>query len=121
MGKFKQLTDEERKILINLFKDGHSQRYIIEKLNKSQASIWKVINAYTKENRVSRKLRPGRPKITSERIDKRILEISNSNPFKSVAKIRAQLLNEGKSAPSIYTIRNRLRQNKSCTQNTLLG
>lgn len=111
MGKFKQLTGEERKIIINLFKDGHTQRYIAEKLNKSQTSICKVISIYKVEKRVSRKSRPGRPKITAERVDKRILEISNSDPFKSVPKIRAQLLNEGKDAPSVYTIRNRLRQN----------
>ena len=35
-------------------------------------------------------MRPGHPKIITEKISKRILEISNANPFKSATKIRAQ-------------------------------
>ena len=54
-------------------------------------------------------MRPG----PTERISRRILEISNADPFKSAPKIRAQLLNEGKQAPSVYTIPNRLRESNN--------
>ena len=89
MPKFRQLKNEDRSDIINLYKDGYTQRYIANKFNKSQTSIWKVISKYKKEHRVCRKMRPGRPKITTERISGRILEISNADPFKSAPKIRA--------------------------------
>ena len=48
MPKFRQLKNEERSAIINLYKDGHTQRYIANKFNKSQTSIWEVISKFKK-------------------------------------------------------------------------
>lgn len=103
------MATEVRKVIINLYKDGHNLRYIGQKFSKSHTAVRKVIVAYVNEHRLCAKKRPERPKITSDRVDRRILEISEANPLTSVPKIRSQLLNEGKEAPSTFTIRNRLR------------
>ena len=45
MDKFKQLTTEERKLIVNLDKDGNNLRYIRQKFGKSHKAVRKVIVA----------------------------------------------------------------------------
>lgn len=79
--KIKQLTNEERSVLINLHKDCPAQRYIAKKFNKRQIKICKVTADYNKENRFIRKKRQGRPKTTTDSVDKRFYDSSNSGTF----------------------------------------
>lgn len=65
-------------------------------LNKGQAAIgellelWKVISNYKKWYQVFRRKGLGHPKITTERTNRRILGIFNTDPLKSVPKIKTQ-------------------------------
>lgn len=108
MTKFKQLTCEERRIVIKMHKEGNSYRKIAKFFDKTPACIFKIVAAYKRDGRVSVLCRSGRPKVTTNRIDKRIVNISTSSPHLSAAKIRAKLIEEGKSIPSTQTIRRRL-------------
>lgn len=107
-GLFKQLTTEERKAIINMKKEGYSNRKIASIFGKTHTAINKVIITYNEEGRLTTKHRPGRPRITSTRLDKKIKNLSEHNPRLSAPKIKAKLQNEGHSTPSTDTIRRRL-------------
>ena len=94
MPKFHQLADAERKAIINMSTRGHSNREIAQIFEKSHTVINKVLKAHHEEGRISAKPRPGRPKITNKRLDKRIQNISECNPYLSASKIRAKLISE---------------------------
>ena len=83
MSQRKHLTNEERRIVIKMKDEGMTYREIASFFNKTQAAIFKIVKAYKKDGTVSALPRPARPKVTNIRIDKRIVNISSSDPFLS--------------------------------------
>lgn len=108
MANCGRLSTGERKAIIRLRDEGETYRSIAKIFNKTPASIFKVVKTFRNEGRVDRSYSPGRPKITTKRIDIRIKNISASNPKLSVPKILSKLALEGKTTPSLSTIRRRL-------------
>lgn len=108
MGKFKQLTNEERKAIIKMKEQGDSSRKIAEIFGKTHTAINKVVKAYNEQGRTTANKRSGRPRITNKRLDKKIKIISEHNPLLSAPKIKAKLQNKGFDTPSVDTIRRRL-------------
>nr|XP_012151015.1 PREDICTED: uncharacterized protein LOC105663861 [Megachile rotundata] len=101
----KQLTNEERKIVIHMHNEGNSYRKIAKFFAKTPAAIFKIIAAYKKDGRVSVGQRSGRPKCTTIRTDKKIINMSMASSFMSAPKIRAQLVETNINVPSTQTIR----------------
>lgn len=105
MSFFKRFSTEERRIIVNLHNDGKSYAEIAKTVGKSKTFVFKVVKFYKDEYRIAPIRHLGRPSVTKSRIDSRILAISDNDP---APKISAQLVLEGKEAPSITTIRRRL-------------
>jgi len=110
MAEKKHLINEERRIVmyIKMKNKGNTYREIATFFNKTPAAMFKIVAAYKNDGRVSVAPKSGRPKVTNVRTDKRIVNISSSDPFLSAPKIRSKLLSENKNAPSTQTIRRRL-------------
>lgn len=79
---------------------------------KPKTAIWKMVSLYRKSKRILCKASTGRPKTTTKRVYTGIIQISDSDMFESIPKIRSQLLKEGKTALSTSTIRRRLHENQ---------
>lgn len=65
LGKFKQLTLEERKVIIEMYKNRDSTRKIACVFKKSHTTIEKVIEIFQQHHRIKSIKRQGRPKIMS--------------------------------------------------------
>lgn len=108
MRGYRKLNFLERQDIIKRFNNGESMIKIAKFYGKSRQAISKVIKIYGEEARVEPKKASGRPRSTSQRLDKRIISISNADPLMSAPEIQGQLRSEGKKAPSVNTIRRRL-------------
>lgn len=93
--------------------EGRSYREIAKFFNVTVSATFKIIKAFEKEGRVARLTNPGRPKITDDRIDRRILNISSADPLLSAPKIHAKLQNNDRNPSSVQTIRRRLHGRKT--------
>lgn len=111
MAKFKHLTTEERRAIINMHKENKTCRDIAKIFGKSFQAISKIINTFKREGRISEGEHTGRPRVTTKRVDTRIVALSSSNAFMSAVEIQSKLVSEGKRAPSIETVRRRLHEN----------
>lgn len=110
MGKFKYTTLEERQVIIKMHQEHKTMRKIGHIIGKSTTAIYKIINAFKKEGRVAPLLRKGRPRITSKRIDTRIVNMSNADPTLSAPKICATLKENSDVVLSAQTVRRRLHE-----------
>ena len=72
MKKHSKLTNEERRVIINLHSDGQSYRKIAKFIGKTVASVFKAVKAYKEEGRLSHKGQSGRPRKTTNRMNLRI-------------------------------------------------
>ncbi|GAB0088231.1 hypothetical protein DMENIID0001_026240 [Sergentomyia squamirostris] len=108
MGAYRKFTFLERRDIIQRYCKGQTMNAIAEFYGKTRQAVSKVIKCYGEECRVHPKKSSGRPRITTEKLDRRIVSISDVSPLMFVPKIRGQLLQEGREAPSMATIRRRL-------------
>lgn len=102
------MRTEERRIIIKMHQQGKTMREIAQIIGKTHVAVFYVIKTYKDEGRIAPATRSGRPMSTSERLNKRIITISRSDPTISVPKIRSKLMAEGHQPPSNETIRRRL-------------
>ena len=68
----KELTIEERKIIIHNHELGKSYSEIAIITKKSKSTIQKIINRYNNEKRIENKLRTGRPPKLNNRDNRKI-------------------------------------------------
>lgn len=73
--KCKETTLEERKIIINLFKEGKSYAKIAEILKRSRSTIQSIINKFKTEGILHNLKRSGRPRKLSLREERKIVRI----------------------------------------------
>lgn len=71
----KELSIEERNIIINNNKMGKSYSEIAKIINRSKSTVQKVINRFKIENIIENKPRTGRPPKLSNRDERKIVDI----------------------------------------------
>ena len=81
MGRGNSLTDHEKGMIDAFKKDGHSQREIAKKINRSRCAV----NNYIKNKKTPKKI-PGRPEKLSPRNKWSIRDVRKSG--KSVSQIQ---------------------------------
>ena len=79
----KELSDDMKNLIIKLFNESKSQRQIAKIINKSKATVQKIIEKYKKDGSTKNKQRPGRPKIFTDQ-ERRI--ITQKKPQKKCPK-----------------------------------
>jgi len=98
MGKAGDLTVQEKNIIARLRKGGNSLAGIAKIVGRSKTAVFQAL----KPGKVQR--RPGRPRTSTSRFDRLLIQKVKANPFLSSSQLRAAT-----SAPiSTRTIRRRL-------------
>lgn len=87
----KELSIEERKIIINSHENGISYSEIGKIINRSKSTVQKVINRFKSENLIANKPRTGRPPKLNNREERKIEAIIKKDPFTSAPKIATEL------------------------------
>ena len=75
MSKGTQLTEFECGEIIGLKKANFSYQEIADILKRSKAAVQNIIRNYFTKNKTSAALRPGRPKILSDRDNRQVVKI----------------------------------------------
>lgn len=87
----KELSIEERKIIINSHEIGKSYSEIAKIINRSKSTVQKVINHFKIENIIENKPRTGRPPKLNNREERKIEAIIKKDPFTSAPKTATEL------------------------------
>lgn len=113
----KELTVNERQIIINCHEQGKSYADINKIVGRPKSTIQNVINRYNKENRIENKVRSGRPRKLTERDERKIASIIKKDPFKSAPKIATDIQISLNKTVSPWTVARSLQRSgfKSCT------
>ena len=88
MGKSKQLTKSDKLRILDLVKAGMSQTNVANILKVSQSLISKTVKRNAENVSLSPKKRSGRPRVTSSRTDRRIVNLVQQIPNITSAEIK---------------------------------
>lgn len=110
MAKSRETTFEEREIIINLYKNGKSERNIAELCSKPRSTINSIIKKYKTSGTIFNKVRSGRPSKISDRLKTKIVRQIKINPKISAPKIAADIAGTDNVQVAPQTIRNVLKK-----------
>lgn len=108
MGK--RTTIEQRELVLNHFKNGHSRRKIAEMVNLSDSTVQSIIWRFVHENRVRDKGRCAPNKIFNLTDERYIVRKIKANPKLSAPKLATEVKNQLGKSCSAETIRRVLRE-----------
>jgi transposase len=108
MGKSPELSSETRKTLVQLKREGLSDRKVGLKLNISKSAVNTVWNRYKKTGKADALKHTGRKPKISKRLTRRLVRYVTQNPFDSSRKI-TETLNFGRLS-SLHVTSSRVRQ-----------
>lgn len=112
MAKRKELSEDVKKIIIDQCRKGKKVSEIAKILNISWSTVKYVINTWKSTGTVSYKSRCGRPRKTTTRTDRKIVNTVLKDRRISLPKLGSKLRNELKINVSDFTIRRRLKEAK---------
>lgn len=108
----RKLSTQEKQLIVSHFSDGMSVREICRAVKRSVAVVHRVIDRYRNDKTIEAKPKTGRPRKTTSRLDRRIVNSSSKDRFRSAAEISKEFsANEGISL-SRFTISRRLNEAK---------
>lgn len=106
MAKGKELTSEERKIIIKLHLEHKKEREIARIVSRTQSTVHSIIKRYRDTGSVDNKQRSGRPSKVSNRLKAIIVREVKSNPRISGPKIAANVAGTHDVHVTPQTVRN---------------
>lgn len=114
--KGKELSDDQKEIIIKLKKKKKSIRDIAKTLDIAKSTVQNVWSKFVKFGSVKNHPRSGRPKCTSVVDDRKMVTSVKKNAKSSASKIASDLTKAGVKVSS-QTVRNRLRTSgyRGCT------
>lgn len=106
----RRTTIEQRELVLNNFKNGHSQRKIAEMVNINAPTVQKLIERFIRENRVHNKGRRPPNKIFTEQDERHIWRKIRANLKLSAPKLTSKVKSELGKQCCVETVRRVLRQ-----------
>ena len=103
-----RISDEMRFKIIDLHQDQLDYKKISKITGISISTIRWIIKKYERTGQVQDLPKSGRPKKTSQRLDKLIAKQLDENPFSTVEDINKYLKNNNLADISTQTVRNRI-------------
>lgn len=103
-------TIEQRELVLNHFKNGHSQRKIAQMVNINASTVQKIIERFIHENRVHDIGRKAANKIFNEHDERYTLRKIKANPKLSAPKLVLEVTAESGKQCCVETVRRVLRQ-----------
>ena len=108
MGKTSNLTPKKRESIIRMRSDGEKESRIAKQLNCHQSTVSRTIKRWNEEQSLSERVRSGRPRKTTLRMDRLITRMSKCDRFRTSTDIAATLSQVHNVQLSKRTIRRRL-------------
>lgn len=110
MAKKKEISTETRAQINILRKIGKTYREIAQMLKISKGAVQAAVERFRETGQNTNKIRSGRKRKTTQRIDNKIYAISKADRFKSATKIRAEINEDLDKPVSLTTVKRRLRE-----------
>lgn len=110
MAKRRELTIGERENIIKLHQSGHGYRKINKLLKYPTSTVQYVIKRWKSTRKLNNERRTGRPRLTTARVNRKILNILLKNRSVTATEIAALLKNEDGIIISAETVRRRIRE-----------
>ncbi|CAK9801639.1 Transposable element Tcb1 transposase [Anthophora quadrimaculata] len=108
MTRRQHLTETEKLKIVEMFKEGKKKIDIAKVFSVNRCIITKIIKRFDEYGTVKTAPRTGRPRKTTEKLDRRITRLSKSKPFYTASEIKNQL---GLENISSRTVSRRLDEN----------
>ena len=86
-AKGKEISVDERKIILKLREDGESFREIGRVVNRTESSVRYVIQTFKKTGIITSKPRSGRPRILTDRETRKVVSLVKVNPRLTASQI----------------------------------
>ncbi|KAL3248600.1 hypothetical protein MRX96_056401 [Rhipicephalus microplus] len=86
-----RISEERRRRIISLHKQGHSHRDIAATVGCTRSSTLRIVHAYNEEGRIGDAFRSGRQRVTTEFEDLMIVAALVDDPFLTTADIKREL------------------------------
>jgi len=106
----KELTPEEKVVILNLRERGESHASIAKVLGKSKSCITKFFKRHQERGTTANSFRPGRPRATEPAIDRTIQSLAANNRAITSTEIQGRLLHEREAVVQSKTIRRRIQE-----------
>ena len=106
----KKLSEDLKRRIVTLHKEGQGYKKIANNLKLSGSSVVKIIQRFKREGSTQNRPRVGRPKKLSARAERHIQMISLKDRRRSAASITAEIEEVGGQPVSAQTIRHTLHQ-----------
>lgn len=100
-----EISIETRKIIIDLREKGKSFREIAKIVGRHHTSVKKIVDKSKNLKKIENFQRTGRPKILSERDERRIVALVKNNPSSSAVQIAKDISSDSEKQVSSCTIR----------------
>ena len=110
MVKQKELSLEQRSAITTLRNEGNSHKVIAVKLSVSKSAVSKTISRFNKENSHKSLPRSGRPRCTTQRIDREITKLIRNSNRPNAVKVAEELSRSNLCNITPATVRNRLNE-----------
>lgn len=110
MVKFRELSMEERNKIIKLHEKGIKPFIIVEKTHFKKSTVRNVIKKWTTTGSVANRQRRGRPRATTTREDRKIVQLAQGDRRITLDKLTKSAQNDHKIIVSRGTIKRRLHE-----------
>lgn len=111
MGKGRELTVAEKQVIIRLHERGTGPKKISDITKFNENTVKTIIGKWKRTGAVTNMPRIGRPRITTDRVDRKIVKTAILNRGISKRNLTLQTNNECETHISISTVRRRLHEN----------
>lgn len=93
MGRGKDCTPEENRIIVNMWNDGKKVAEIAEILHRSRKMVYNVTNSLKTNKNIAKENKKRNPRVkkTTEVVDRAIVRISKKDPFMSSRDIANEI------------------------------
>lgn len=110
MGKRRNCDVSTRALIVHMFKEGKSYSDIATLVNCSKKKVYTAVQHYKKHNTTENVSRKKKARKTSSREDALIIREAKKFPHKTAREIRVEIFGVAESAPSVDTVKRRLRE-----------
>lgn len=103
-----ELSQFDRTRIITLWQEGLSRHQIATRLNMIRSTVTRTINRFEETGAVASRHRSGRPRVTTERQDRYIVQSARRNRFTTFPALRCQYQRTYHRVISSATVRRRI-------------
>lgn len=109
MGKTKALSFQLQELIVRAINGGSSQRQVAAQFQVSKSGVNDVMKRFHERGGVIIKKSTGRPRKTTERVDRILVKLSKEDPRKSATVLTTELRQKYKATCGVQTVKRRLR------------